>query len=156
MKKVHQATPSTSRYVFHNVPNTKEGRKFIADAKQYLNEDQYVIEKRNRGKRASSAKAKGLHPRSYDQGLPTVHATSFCVYVNAKPKARYQVLPNHQVNRLSEALKENRELHYKLNKAEKMISNIRVMVTQDDVRYSHDEEIRDLLSSINNRSFKIS
>ena len=65
------------RYMFFGVPKNEEGKKWIKDAKQYLNTDLYTM-KSPRG-RASI---------SYAHSINQKQADSFCIYIEEKPKLK--------------------------------------------------------------------
>ena len=81
----------------HRVPNTEEGKTFLALEKKFRNKKTWRSRKRARGPRVKYAKKDGLGPRGYDLELPDKYATEWCLYLEEHPSVRNERWRQEQI-----------------------------------------------------------
>jgi hypothetical protein len=96
-----QAEPRRA-YLFSGVPNTKAGRRFLADVRRYINRPETDrLRVMCNGPRVETAKADGFWSGAYRSYLPQRHAETFRIYWDTltdieQRRARYALMDEVQ------------------------------------------------------------
>ena len=84
---MHKKENDPVRYLFSRIPNDKDGRAFIDQARQYLNADRFKLRVRGQGLKA------GEDWRKHEYGAPLSKSTHLRVYADdQKQKADINAL----------------------------------------------------------------
>lgn len=76
--------------VLFRVPNTEEGRAFLAQAKKFLNKKTYSLIKRTRGSKRREARLSIGYSPSHAMDMPVSIAEWYGIYANRKDRKFYR------------------------------------------------------------------